>query len=314
MNMKTWIPLGLAVVLGVVAMFVAKDMLGKKGDTTTAVGNLSSIVVTKSSVEPGQPLTAEDLAMGQVSAASVPEGSFTEISQAVGRTTQFTLSRGMPVLQAVLAPEGAGTGWQALIAPGMRAITIEVNEFSGLAGMVLPGSVVDVVSTVQAEDNAGMTSRAVVQNVKVLAVGQRASASEKAAINPNNGQPEPFRNVTLLVKPAEAEAIQLVTQTGRPWLVLRNGNDKQIDKSTGVSIADLRGKSSAPRDSDPFGVKTTPVVDLLAVSNKSVPSTQPSNEWKVKIIRGGQESEVSFPEITKPNDPGIVTTTSEQSR
>jgi pilus assembly protein CpaB len=310
MNMKTWIPLGLAVVLGVVAMVVAKDMLGKKNEQKQAVGNLTSIVVTKGSMAPGQELKAEDLAMGEVATTSLPEGAFTDIKQAVGRTTQVSLSKGQPILQTVLAADGAGNGWQALVPPDMRAITIEVNEFSGLAGMITPSSDVDVVTTIQGEDNTGMSSRTIVQNVKVLAVGQRVSADQKPQTNPNNGQPEPFRNVTLLVKPEEAEAIQLATQTGRPWLLLRNGKDDKVEKSTGVSVADLRGKNNKlNKDRDPFG---TPISDLMTRPVGS-PTTQPTEPGRrVKIIRGGQESEVTLPEPTKPStDPGVVTSTKE---
>lgn len=309
MNMKTWIPLGLAVVLGVVAMIVAKDMLGKKGEQAQPVGNLTSIVVAKAHVGPGHTLKAEDLSLGEVATTSVPEGSFTDINQAVGRTTQLTLGKGQPIVQTVLAPEGAGKGWQALVPPNMRAITIEVNEFSGLAGMIAPNATVDVVTTIQAEDNTGMSSRAIVQNVRVLAVGQRVSAEQQTPTNPNNGQPEPFRNVTLLVKPDEAEAIQLATQTGRPWLVLRNGTDDKVEKSVGVTVADLRGKNGKlQKDKDPFGV---PIVDILTPKFPT-PTTQPSGERRVKIIRGGQESEVVVPEGNTPSsDPGIVTTTTE---
>lgn len=313
MNMKTWIPLGLAVVLGVVAMVVARDMLGKKGEQKQAVGNLTAIVVTKGSIAPGQELKADDLTMGEVASASLPEGAFTDIKQAVGRTTQMSLAKGQPILPTVLAAEGAGTGWQALVPKDMRAITIEVNEFSGLAGMITPNANVDVATTVQGEDNAGMSSRTIVQNVKVLAVGQRVSADQKPQTNPNNGQPEPFRNVTLLVKPEEAEAIHLATQTGRPWLLLRNGKDDKVEKSSGVTVADLRGKASKlAKDRDPFG---TPIGDLLT-KPAAAPTTQPTDSGRrVKIIRGGVETEVVVPELPKQaTDTGIVTSTKESAQ
>jgi len=147
----------------------------------------------------------------------------------------------------------------------------------------------------------------------VLAVGQRVSMEQKAPVNANNGQPEPFRNVTLLVKPEQAEALQLASQTGRLWLLLRNGTDNNMEKSIGVTVADLRGKSSRVlRDTDPFAM---PISNLMPTAHSSS-TTQPSaNPYRVKIIRGGQESEVVFPEPSKlTTDPGVVTTTSERNQ
>lgn len=307
MNTKTWIPLGLAVVLGVVAMFIAKDMMAKKDNQSQAVGNLTSIVVAKGSIPPGHALKAEDLAMGEVAAASVPEGAFTNLQQAVGRTTLLSLGARQPVLNTVLAADGAGTGLQALVPPNMRAITIEVNEFTGLAGMIIPGVTVDVVTTVQGEDNAGLASRTIVQNVKVLAVGQRVSQETPVA---RDGTPEPFRNITLLVKPEEAEAVQLATQTGRPWLLLRSGKDKEIINSNGVTISDLRGKGARKTEKDPFAF---PVNNLTSkLPNLSAPATQPSGERRIKIIRGGQESEISVPATNAPaGKDGLMTRSSE---
>ena len=47
----------------------------------------------------------------------------------------------------MLAPIGSGSGLQALVPPGMRAITIEVNEYTGVGAMITPGCRVDVIAT-----------------------------------------------------------------------------------------------------------------------------------------------------------------------
>ncbi|HEV2292513.1 MAG TPA: RcpC/CpaB family pilus assembly protein [Tepidisphaeraceae bacterium] len=60
-----------------------------------------------------------------------------------GRTARGQLLKGQPVLESLLAPMGAAGVLQALVPAGMRAMTIEVNEFSSVGGMVTPGSRVD---------------------------------------------------------------------------------------------------------------------------------------------------------------------------
>src|SRR5678815_1688554 len=164
MNVKTWIPLALAIVLGVIAAKVARDVLMKNKPQQTQAVKLTKVVIAKADLLPGRQLQAEDLMVGEVTPQSVPEGAFNEIEQLVGRVVENRTIKGQPVVAAILAPEGAAAGLQALVPRGMRAITIEVNEFSGVAGLLTPGCRVDVIATIQAE--GGPVARTIVQNVK----------------------------------------------------------------------------------------------------------------------------------------------------
>jgi Flp pilus assembly protein CpaB len=181
----------------------------------------------------------------------------------------------------------------------MRAITVEINEFSGLAGHLAAGCRVDVVSTIQGE--AGETlSRTIVQNVEVRAIGRR---------NPDNdGQPEQVKSVTLLVKPKEAEAIELAAATGRPRLVLRGSGDNSDATSIGITVAELRGRAQQKKN-DPWGLPvelftprpttpTTPSTQPVAVS--PVIEMLPPPTRTIKVIRAGRESEVIL-ELPRPD-------------
>jgi pilus assembly protein CpaB len=145
---------------------------------------------------------------------------------------------------------------------GMRAISIEINEFSGVGNMLLPGCMVDVLATVPAEQGGEMLSRTVVQNVKIMAVGQRMVSQPKK----EGDEPVVFRSVTLQVTPAEAEAVELAASSGRPRLVLRSGTDTQLTATPGVTTSNLRGSSQARKLDPTFNT--------------------------VKVIRGTVESEV----------------------
>jgi pilus assembly protein CpaB len=292
MNSKTWVPLGLAIVLGVIAAVAAKGMLNKPAGNVEQNANLSVVAIVKRSIAPGDELRPEDLGTAKVEAGAVPEGSFNDPSALVGRVAQVPLTRGQAVVEPLLAPLGTAGGLQALVPEGMRAITIEVNEFSSVAGLVVPGCRVDVVATIQGDQNTGMMARAVVENVKVQAIGQRMTKPASGARG-ENGEVESFRSVTLLVTPEQAEAIELAAAGSRPRLVLRNGNDNSPGNTQGVTMADLRGRSMKDEMDDPFA--TTPQL---------TPSTQPSEQttrrpsvvdWTVKVIRGGVESEVTMP-------------------
>lgn len=286
MNWKTFVPLVLAIVLGVVAAKVARDTLSKQHQPAPT-GNFTSIVVTKRPLAPGQELTAEDLTMGQVSPETAPEQSFSNIADVLNRTSKVEMVKGQAIVEPLLAEKGSGSGLQALVPAGMRAITIEVNEFSGVGGMIAPGSRVDVVATIQAGGQDEMSARTIVQNVKVTAVGQRVTAKADPKDDPN--QQQVFRSATILCTPEEAEAIELANTTGRPWLVLRGNKDQDTVETAGVTITSLRGKNGqlAPK-SDPF----------TNVSNPK-PTTQPAlpitmNTRTVEVIRGGTVSSVTI--------------------
>jgi pilus assembly protein CpaB len=293
MNWKTWIPLALAIVLGLVAAKVAKDVLSRDKHPV-AQGNLRDIIITANALPPGHEIKAEDLVIGKVSPESAPERGFDSIAAVLGRTTKVEMVKGQAVVDTLLADTDAGSGLAALVPPGMRAITIEVNEFSGVAGMVIPGCRVDVVATIQATGSDEMVARTIVQNVKVTAIGQRVTKNP----DPKEDQAgqQAFHSVTLLTTPDEAEAISLANTTGRPWLVLRSGKDEEKVNTVGVTLTSLRGKSGdSIRKADPF----------IPVS-QPLPTTQPAkalepiamNTRTIQVIRGGTESTVT---VTLPS-------------
>src|SRR4051812_13860853 len=204
MNVKTWIPLILAVALGGVALVVARKAL-RPGSAGADAAKTASVVVAKHDVGIGQELTAGDLALDRVPADKVPAKSFASVQDLVGRATTTQLLKGQAVVDTLLAPTGSGAGVTALVTPGMRAITIEINEFSGLAGMLMPGARVDVLCTVRDDKSAQQVSRTILQNIRVLATGKNIQTAP-----PPEGQPAagPTNNVTLLVTPKQAQGLQ----------------------------------------------------------------------------------------------------------
>jgi pilus assembly protein CpaB len=312
MNWKTFVPLLLAIVLGLVAAKIAKDALNRK-QAPAPQANLAQIVVTKHGVAPGQELTEADLQLAPADPATTPEQSFNNIAEVLDRTTKVEMTKGQAIVEPLLAEKGAGSGLQSLVPEGFRAITIEVNEFSGLSEMVTPGSRVDVVTTINASGNDEMTARTIVQNVKVTAVGQRVTAKRDPKDDPN--QPEVFHSVTLLCTPDEAEAIELAATSSRPWLVLRGNKDDATVESSGVTLTALRGtKAGAFQKADPFvpvsNSSSTPTTRPSVVPVAIVTPVAENNTRSIEVIRGGTVSTVTVTlptlkdgDITDTKDP-----------
>lgn len=300
MNWKKWAPLAIAIVLGGIAAKLTRDMMARNQGAHQQPRNTIGVVVAKQDLAPGTELTPEMLILTQLSPAAAPERAFSRTDDLVGRVTEIELVKGQAIVEPMLAEAGAGSGLQALIPTGMRAITIEVNEFSGLAGMITPGCRVDVVATLRADSGEAQVARTIVENVKVTAVGQRvvASGSVDPAGKPQGAAEEPAKSVTLLATPEQAEAIELASAAGRPRLVLRGGRDNQPGNTVGITLAELLGTAVAPApipvvQSDPFAQAPAP-----ATRPSAEPSHEPSAPLRrsVQVIRAGLESSVTIEE------------------
>jgi pilus assembly protein CpaB len=301
MNWKAWVPLVLAIVLGLLAAKITRDVLAQRSAPQVVKTDLAQIVVAKHTITPGQEIRADDITVGEVPAKRIPEGAFKNTTDLIGRVAQIQFGKDQVLVESLLAPKGSGNGLAALVPDGMRAMTLQVDEFSGVAGMLVPGSHVDVIAAMQGA-NGEPVARTIVQNVKVQAVGQKLTiapppAANEKKENANEPAPEPTRSVTLLVTPEQAEGLELACTTGRPRLVLRGGRDDNTAASQGVTIGQLRGLRQiaiAPPTTQPESTTSTPI----AIKNDpfAIPTTQPAepDTRRISVIRGGQETVVTI--------------------
>ena len=68
-------------------------------------------------------------------------------TDALERGVVLPIAAGEFILPSKLAADKAGPGFPSLIPPGMRAVSVRVNEVVSVAGFVLPGTRVDVLLT-----------------------------------------------------------------------------------------------------------------------------------------------------------------------
>jgi pilus assembly protein CpaB len=304
MNVKTVIPLALAIVLGLFAAMAAKNMIDKNKSQPSAIAKYTQVVVARDNIAAGTELHPEDLTTGKMAGDIPADVMFGNPAEVAGRVLKVALVKGQPIMEPVLSPKGTGSGLQALVPPGMRAITIEVNEFSAVGGFLVPGCHVDVIATVNVQNlNNEPFARIVVQNLTVQAVNAHLTATGPGV------EPEPMRSVTLLATPKEAEAINLAASKGSPRFILRASGDNETPPADGITLAELAGK---PRHGDPFAD------DKQLAMNKA--ATQPTDaSWNsthlrtIKAIRGGVESDVTV-QIPQRDTSFMTDTTTDQTK
>ncbi|HEX8916733.1 MAG TPA: Flp pilus assembly protein CpaB, partial [Humisphaera sp.] len=195
MNLKNWIPLIAALVLGLLALVVARKALSK-GDGQVANAPVTTVVVTNKDLPVGHQIKPTDLTVKRVTADGVITGSFPTVDKLDGRTVVVPLKAGDYVIESMLAPTGSGGGLSAMIPVGYRAMTLEVNEFTGVAGMIQPGSKVDVLAVLRDEKTSLPAVRTILQKVEVRAVGRNVAPPPS---DPGAPPPPPTNNVTLLL-------------------------------------------------------------------------------------------------------------------
>ena len=177
-------------------------------------------------------------------------GKFARPEEVEGRVTAISLSAGEPVLESKLAPKGVIPGLTALLPEDKRAMTVKVDEASGVAGFLNPDNRVDVVVTVDKGDfNKDPISKVILQNLRVLGTGQKI---EKTL----GEKPQVVPTVTLEVTPKEGELLALAVREGMISLVLRNQQDMHTVQTTGVRTSSLLGKAiPEPVAQEPKGDK-----------------------------------------------------------
>jgi pilus assembly protein CpaB len=141
----------------------------------------------------------------------------------VGAVVRQSLTSGQPITAASVVKPGERGFLAAVLEPGMRAISVPVDEASGNAGLVVPGDRIDLILTQTIEiagDPAGSrrVSETVLQDARVLAMGRRL----KPESGDDGAAGQQVRTATLEATPAAVERVALVTELGKLALSLRS--------------------------------------------------------------------------------------------
>ena len=214
------------------------------------------------------------------------QGGFSTVDEVVDRGLITEVVENEPISENKLAPKEAGAGLSPTIKPGMRAISIRVNEVIGVAGFVVPGSRVDVVSILaDSRGNANETlSRVVLSNVLVLSAGTRYDQEEA-----RTGKAIRSAVVTLMLDPLDADRVALAQAKGELMLTLRHPLDLEPSDARGIRFASLLtgAGEEAPKPAAPTGPRRA-----LAPPPPPPPPPPPVvKAYTVETIRAAKRSE-----------------------
>ena len=249
---RTFIVVAIAVVAATVASYGTYRALSRVPQRPVEMPTKKAVVAAKP-MPLGTLITRDAVKLVDWPAQTPLQGGFSTLEEVVDRGLITTVVENEPISENKLAPKEAGAGLSPTIKPGMRAISIRVNEVIGVAGFVVPGSRVDVVSILsdpRATTNDPL-SRVVLSNVVVLSAGTRYDQEEGR----KDGQAIRSTVVTLMVDPLDADRVALAQSKGELMLTLRHPLDTEpsdprgirfVSLITGAGAQDLAPKPAAP--------------------------------------------------------------------
>ena len=275
--------LGVSLLFALVISSVFYQMTARAGSPKKAEpSDLKDVVLAARPLSVGTTIKPADIKVGKIPASAFPKGAFSKPEEVIDRPLISNILIDEPVLDGRLAARGSGLGLAPVIPVGMRAVTLRVNDVSGLAGFVLPGMRVDVLVTGH-PPNSDMSVTATpvqLQNLLVLSAGTVMQPDAR-------GQAMPAQTVTLLGTPEQAETLTLASSDTRIQLVLRNGSDQSVANTPGHDIAELYGERTARKkraDTPAPRPRPRPVVVAAA------PPPPPPPPDQIVVIRGTQKS------------------------
>jgi pilus assembly protein CpaB len=278
MNRSRLLMIGLlALVLGAFVSFSVYRTVTAK--VTANNEPVAEVVVSAADLQVGARVGDNDVRLAKFPASLVPAGSFKQRSQVVGRGVVLPITKGEFVLANKLAAENAGSGLPSLIPPGMRAVSVRVNEVVSVAGFVTPGARVDVLLTGNPTSSSEPQTNTVLENVEVVAVGQKLERN-------TTGDAQSAPVITLLVSPDDAQKLTLASTQGKIQLSLRNPVDTR-QESLDSTRANGLYKIASTGDTTP----RPKIVKKAPATNTPPP---PPSQYSVTVYRGTKEEVEKF--------------------
>ena len=277
MNKNTLMFIVLSIAFGLGAVLIARNWLADNQPKNLSEGQVAVFTVN-TELPTGTILDPKYITASVMPENLVPAGAITDKSQLQDMIVKQKLFKGDIIKAQRLVKKGEGSSLASLIGKNKRAVSIRVNDVVGVAGFLLPGNKVDVLSTYKTNGKRVVTD-VILSNVKILAIDQRASNDEN--------KPQLVRAVTLEMSLAQAEILMSARNKGSIQLALRNPNDQTetIDYLS-ASTEEAAGK---------------PVVIEMPSANSSAATATVTNKpvsfktrQKIEIIRGVQKESVQI--------------------
>ena len=206
----------------------------------------------------------------------------------LGTVVRSAIATGQPITNARVVHPGDRGFLAAVLTPGNRAVSVPVDDSSGVAGFVFPGDWVDVILTarVRVEKDDGKRARervfseTLIADIRVLAIDQSVENEE--------GEANVGKTATLEVTPKQVEKIAIALEIGTLSLSLHSLSREQ-DRFAQIA----RAMGADPHESDITGSYTMDY-DVYYMRDRLIQNAK--KKKIINVLRGGESEQLSASE------------------
>lgn len=219
---------GVAALLMFMSMFLlfkalSEDKVVEKPEEKPAV-EMVSVVVAKVNIPPRTRIQESMLQLKELPETAVPEGAIRSFDDVKGVSIKVSIFAGDVLTVQKVFVERGEEGFIGSIPADCRAVSISVNDLTGVAGFAKPGDKVDLLLVEKGQHSA--TTNILLQNVPLLSINQDTanssvteSVTSEAINNPTIA--------TFALPPPDVLKLISATRIGEIYMMLRPSNPSQ---------------------------------------------------------------------------------------
>ena len=249
------------------------------------------VVQAKTDIKAREQLKENMLQLVETPENLVPEGAIREIQGLAGRPARVAIMSGDVLTERKLYRDVKSSGFTGVIPPDCRAVSVAVNDVTGVSGFMQPGDYVDVMLVTEKLDNNRISGEVILQNVLLLGINSMTERAENQGQKSKDGDGKDKEQAASAGKPATAtlavrseEEIRLAvaTKAGEIYLALRPykpQNKYMLDTEYSYS------KGRAAQTTTPAPARTAAPAPA-PVQSANPPAYSSDSGGDMEIIRG----------------------------
>jgi len=303
-NRTVMLSLLLALIAATVATIYAKNMkqeAQKRADIVVAAIDIPAKAI----------ITEGMLMMKNKPEVEIPSRAYMTTDLLIGKVARADISRGSMLLQDHVATREE-MGMSFALIGNRRAISLVVDDVSGLGNILKVGDTVDVIAVFGND-----SSKLLLQNIEIIGLGRNSQypqAGTPGQPQSSAGKETAEKFVTLAMSPEQATKLALAEANGKLRFILRPAQllyknmmvppvtvkrTKLIGKPDGETRAAVQSRSEAYTQTQPsYSAPILPPAAIYPADGRSGRDTgraeQPKPTRTIEVIRGTQRDFVSL--------------------
>ena len=248
----------LALVIAGFSMFMVYSYVEDQTKVMTQkYGLMETVIIAKKDINELELIDDSKIMTTTVPAKFLSPGHFKTVRELENTIATVPILKGEQITKPRVSYPGQKTGLSRQVSNGYRAIALLVDDRQSVGKLIKPGDRIDVIAKVEymtGEKDRQMT-KTILEDVLVLSTGFNVSKSipmigmkmGREIKKMNLSTYERYNTVSLEVTPFQAQKITHVIKflDAKPFLSLRNNNDKQIVRSQTTRLYDIMGEDKA---------------------------------------------------------------------